>query len=899
MKSIRKSSGCGAVAAVLLVSFTPATRAAELVPASMFTTLDGLEVTVWAASPMLRNPTNIDIDKDGRIWVAEGVNYRGHYRRQPEGDRIMVLQDTDGDGSADKSHVFVQEPGLIAPLGVAVLDNKVVVSQPPDLIVYTDVNRNQVFESNVDKREILLTGFSGINHDHSLHSVTAGPDGLWYWNAGNMGALFTDRSGKTFRIAGPYQPKPIGAFQFPFDFADAAGKASDDGHVYVGGFAARMKPDGTRVEIIGHNFRNSYEQAVTSFGDVFQNDNDDPPACRVSFVLEYGNAGFSSADGKRTWQADRRPGQSVPVAEWRQEDPGTMPAGDVYGGGSPTGVAFYENGALGRGREGLLLTCEAGRNVVFGYHPKPDGAGYRLERFDFLTSNKEKQFAGSDFLGGGSSVTHELKTLFRPSDVAVGPDGAIYVSDWFDARVGGHQDLDETTSGAIYRVAPKGFKPRAPEADYGTIAGCVEALKSPAVNVRGAAAMALLEQAGRNPKPAMDALAKLLRDDNRFIAARAAWVLAQLGPAGVAKVTPWLKSRDENQRIVAYRALRRADHEVLKMAARMAGDPSPAVRREAALSMRNVPFAEAKDILLAVAKRFDGMDRAYLEAFGTGCAGKESQMYELARASMGAGDPVRWSPAMAGIAWRLHPPQSVPALKARALATSLPDKDRRAMLVALGFIPVKAASDAMLEIAAGTTGIVQTDAIWWLLNQSGRDWKDHGLAAALKERGIYDPDTVALASVTVPEPVKSQLPPVETILKLKGDAARGKLVATACQTCHRIGAVGVEFGPDLTQFARMQTPDVVLNAVINPSAEIAHGFDGHEIVTKDGVAIHGIVLSNGDPVIIQSAGGVTQTVPRKRIQTNRPLGRSLMLSADQVGLQAQDLADLLAYLRSL
>ena len=70
---------------------------------------------------MLHNPTNIDIDKDGRIWVAEGVRYRQHYARQPEGDRIVVLEDTDHDGRADSTHVFVQEPGLIAPLGQFVL----------------------------------------------------------------------------------------------------------------------------------------------------------------------------------------------------------------------------------------------------------------------------------------------------------------------------------------------------------------------------------------------------------------------------------------------------------------------------------------------------------------------------------------------------------------------------------------------------------------------------------------------------------------------------------------------------------------------------------------------------------------------------------------------------------
>ncbi|MGC4013410.1 MAG: hypothetical protein QM755_02670 [Luteolibacter sp.] len=146
-----------------------------VVPPALFQVPEGLEVTVWATTPQLHNPTNIDIDKDGRIWVAEGVDYRKHTTRQPAGDRIMVLEDTDGDGKADKSDVFAQQDDLLAPLGVAVLDNKVIVSMAPDLLVYTDVNGDRKFDPATDKREVLLTGFNGRNHDHSLHSLTAGP----------------------------------------------------------------------------------------------------------------------------------------------------------------------------------------------------------------------------------------------------------------------------------------------------------------------------------------------------------------------------------------------------------------------------------------------------------------------------------------------------------------------------------------------------------------------------------------------------------------------------------------------------------------------------------------------------------------------------------------------------
>lgn len=289
----------GRIAAALAVAFFATStalaaeewkpgRAPALVPLEMFKADPSLEVTVWATSPQLCNPTNMDIDQAGRIWVAEGVNYRGRQGARNAGDRIAVLQDTDGDGKCDSSHTFVQEEALIAPMGVAVIDNVVYVAQPPDILAYTDVNRDLKFDPAVDKREVLLTGFNAVNHDHSLHSLTAGPDGKFYFNNGNCGAVFTDKSGRTFYMGGPYGGSGPG---WPADHISTSGKPSSDGHVWTSGFAVRMDPDGSHAEIVSHGLRNSYEQTLTSFGDMFQNDNDDPPACRTSCALEYGCAG--------------------------------------------------------------------------------------------------------------------------------------------------------------------------------------------------------------------------------------------------------------------------------------------------------------------------------------------------------------------------------------------------------------------------------------------------------------------------------------------------------------------------------------------------------------------------------------------------------------------------------
>ena len=851
-----------------------------LVPPELFTVPEGFEVTVWATSPQLFNPTNIDFDEKGRLFVAEGVNYRGKGGRRKEGDRIVVLEDTTGAGKADKVTVFTQETALASPLGVAAIDGKIVVSQPPDLLVYTDVNRDGVFDSATDKREVLLTGFAGRQHDHSLHSVTVGPDGKWNFNQGNTGADFIDKAGRHFYMGSPYMLGGI------------AGKRSDDGNVWIGGFSVRMNADGSDLRIVGHNYRNSYEQAINSFGDLYQSDNDDPPACRVSLIMEGGNAGFASADGKRSWGADKRPGQDTPTAEWRQDDPGTMPAGDVYGGGSPTGVAFYENGALGDKWNGLLLACEAGKNVIFGYQPKPDGAGMKLERFDFITSNKEKEWAGSDFLGG--RATGVLKTMFRPADVTVGPDGAIYFADWYDPGVGGHGTRDNRYTGTIYRLAPKGFKSVVPKIDLNTTEGQILALSSPANNIRGAG-FARLKAQGEAAIPAVSAL---LKDANPYVASRAVWLLAQLGDKGAAVVSAELRSSDAQRRLVAFRALRAANRDVLNLAVANAKDASPAVRREVALALRDFKGPVALAALVEVAQRFDGKDRAYLEAVGLGATGREVELYAALSKTMG-GDPATWSDAFAGLTWRLHVPAGVAGIRARLASGKLDAAQTKQMVTALAFTNSPEAVGAMVELSQRKE--LKEIATWWLNNRKGNDWKTFEVDKILKASGLYDASQVKLTASDFPaEPAGTKaLSSVETIAKLKGDPKLGAAAIAVCYTCHRIGDQGVEYGPNLTTYGRQQSAETIIQAIAQPSAAISHGYEGSRLVTKDGLVITGIVLTQGDPTMIKGIGGAIQTVPADRIKSVEKLEKSLMYSPAMLGLTDQSVADLTAYLKSL
>ena len=848
-----------------------AKRDAEWVPASALQVPDDLEVTVWATSPMLFNPTNMDTDREGRIWVAEGVNYRKkNTTRRPEGDRIMVLEDTDHDGKADKSHVFVQDPELVSPLGIAVFGNKIVVSQPPHLIVYTDVDGDLHFDPKIDKRENLLSGFMGFNHDHSLHAVVAGPDGRWYFNHGNTGADFTTRDGVRYRVGGPYG-----------EAQKLSGAKSDDGRIWTGGFAASMNPDGTALRMIGHGFRNSYEHCVTSLGDVYQSDNDDPPACRNTWLMEGGFLGFFSRSGMHTWEADRRRGQSVPVAEWRQEDPGTLPPGDVYGRGSPTGVAFYENGALPAKYQGMFLSCDARVQVIYGYHPVADGAGKKLERFEFLKATEGTQF--------------------RPSDVMVGADGAIYVADWFDGHVGGHGTQDDSLSGAIYRIAPKGFRPEIKKDHASDAERAAALLMSPAPNVRFEGFEALRAIALKAPAVAKPLLSRLLDHSNPLLRARAVWLLPYLGTSGIDQVKALLEHKEPDQRILALRVLRNVGFDFKANAAvldKLVRDESPAVRREAAVALRDMAGDFKQPLVMELLTRYDGKDRTYLEACGLAAEGIEAQTWKALHQRLSQTDPLTWTAAFARITWRLQPQAAIGDLVKRATTKQLIVDDRKLAVDTIAFTRCKAAMDAMVQLRKAEPVIAEM-ATAWLLIRAFDEWDEFGSRQVLKEEALYDPEKVEIQELKMPEPTaKSALPAVKEIMQLKGDPAKGQIVSMRCTVCHRIGDEGVEYGPDLAGWVANQGLESFLKAVIHPSETIALGFEGQTVPLKDGRQVQGILISAGDPVTVRSIAGVTQMIPRSLInKRTAPMKRSLMLGADELGLTAQDLADLAEYLK--
>ena len=650
-----------------------------------FTVADGLEFKLWASEPLFVNPTCMDVDHKGRVWVCESVNYRSTLHRRPllrpAGDRIVILEDTKGTGKADKATTFYQSPELLAPLGIAVAKDpagpgyKVFVCQSPDILVFEDKDGDGKADGPPKK---LLTGFGGVDHDHGVHGILIGPDLKLYFSVGDTGVHGLQSS-------------------------DGKGRkwTSNDTDCRAGTIW-RCDLDGKNLELIAHNFRNEYEPCVDSFGTVFVSDNDDDgnQQTRICYVMPGGDYGYHP----------RGPGQT----HWHEEQPGVVPKILRTYFGSPTGMCVYEGTLLPKKYWGQLLHTDAGPRHVRCYHLKPQGAGYDVDREDMVTSTDN---------------------WFRPSDVCVAPDGSVFVCDWYDPGVGGH-GMGDTTRGRVYRLAPKGHKYSVPKVDLGSKEGILAALGSPNLAVRY---MAMAKLRGmkihQDTKDVWESVCNAaLESKDSTLRARAAWQLAlavkerepkEFTPVAMATmVAPGEELEDIRLSCLATRLRKELDtvgrmlhmfgkeYHFADMAQRDPEPNDPAMRRELLLGLRDIDPAKAKPAILKLAKQYDGHDRFYLEAIGIAVGHHDKTRREAILTDFPKHFP-EWNDKVADLVWELQPPAMLPTLGVRLADAKLTPQQRGRIVDILAASDEPGAGKALLGAltSADTPAAVKARAV--------------------------------------------------------------------------------------------------------------------------------------------------------------------------------------------
>lgn len=535
-----------------------------------------LNASLFAAEPMLLSPSNIDIDHRGRVWVCEIVNYRGHQGKRAEGDRILILEDSDGDGEADRSQVFYQGRDIDSPHGVCVLGNRVIVSAGSQVLCLTDEDG----DDRADKKEVWFSGIHGVQHDHGIHAFMFGPDGKLYFNFGNEGQQLLHADGS-----------PV---------VDLDGKqVSEHRQPYQQGMVFRCNLDRSQFETLAWNFRNNWMVTVDSFGTIWQSDNDDDGnrGVRINYVMPFGNFGYRDERTGAGWQTARTGMSDDPQRrQWHLDDPGVVPNLLHTGAGSPTGIMVYEGQALPSFLQSQLIHCDAGPSVTRAYTVNDDGAGYRAEMVNLLQGARDP--------------------WYRPSDVKSAPDGSLIIADWYDPGVGGHGmgDLDR---GRLFRLTKKDADSRyaVPKFDFQSIDGSIAALKNPNHAVRYLAWQSLHGASQR----AVPALSTMSKDANPVFRARALWLLSKLPEQAVDAIRAAATDQDVRIRCMSLRMATEIDRVAsLRLVEHLANDSSPQVRRECAVWLRHVRDARVPALWAQLASQYDGQDRWYLEALGIG-----------------------------------------------------------------------------------------------------------------------------------------------------------------------------------------------------------------------------------------------------------------------------------------
>lgn len=386
----------------------------------------GLEVQLFAADPMLAKPIQMNFDPQGRLWVATSETYPQLRPGEAANDKIIILEDTNGDGRADKTTVFADK--LLIPTGVLPGDGGAYVANSTELVHLSASKPG----GKADRVRVLLSGFGTEDTHHILHTFRWGPDGSLFFHQ----SIYIHSHVET-----PYGVQRLNA-----------------------GGAWRFRPPTGELEVFLRGFINPWGHAFDRYGQSFLTD---------------------GANGEGITHGI--PGAYYPTAQ----GPHAQRILHGLNPGSPKhcGLEIISGRHFPDDWQGDLITC--------------DFRGHRVCRFK--VSDNGSTFASREM----PEVIKSSHPAFRPVDVKMGPDGALYIADWYNPIIQ-HGEVDfrdprrDKTHGRIWRVtvANRPLVPR-PELVSASNAALLQRLSDPEQWTRDQARRVLFERGAEAVLPAL------------------------------------------------------------------------------------------------------------------------------------------------------------------------------------------------------------------------------------------------------------------------------------------------------------------------------------------------------------------------------------------------------------
>jgi putative membrane-bound dehydrogenase-like protein len=918
-----------------------------------------LVVELFAASPDIVHPIGIAFDRKGRMLVIEShTHFPPEHYQGPKFDRIRVLEDTDGDGKADRFTTFFE--GTKKSMNIAA---------HPDGAIYL-ATRNEILRlmdtqgvGKADRHERIIFLDTKGDYPHN------GLSGLSFDSKGNLYFGMGENLGADYKLTGSDGTTLTGGGE--------------------GGSIFWCTADGKNLRRIATGFWNPFGTCRDIFGRMFavDNDPDSMPPCRMLHVIEGGDYGYQFRYG--------RSGRHVFQA-WNGELPGTLPY--VTGTGeAPCQVLSYESDGLPAEYLGNLLVTSWADHRIERYIPKERGSSFTADRLPFVQGGKD----------------------FRPVGLAMAPDGSLYVTDWVlkDYTLHGkgaiwhirwkdssHPDrpTDPKLALASHHRPLREAAARKLASDDSGRAILRQQLNNPDLRVRAAGLTALvdardrtidLKKIGEHDSStgiraiAVRALVSRGEDvgsflDKRYphelrreaVASLGLEAVPSLGPRGAPVIGPELRQllidpdpfirtaaiqqlaaepdlfraverpsfNDAHQRAGVLLALRSSNTpQAIRMISKFLADPDEDVRFLAAKWIADEQLVQYRPLLVMALQDQNLNVRMYM-AYSTALARVDKQ--EVNEAKMADYFALRLadeksSPALRVKALQLIPPtnpkitldllgkllnqpQSDLQLEAARALCEYPKPERFRLLL-------KAANDSklgndtraqaivglaeqatqykneLIQIATGDNAVLRDEALRALVQVplSAEE------ADQLKDLAKRQPSCAPLVARVLGQNINAGRPPAGDIgswlnrLSGPGDISAGRRVffhskIGGCFRCHRVEGRGTDVGPDLSTIGRTERRGI-LESILQPSNQVAPSYQTWRLEMNDG-KVHTAMLINTylDEYTYVDEKGRQFKVNTRDVAETRPLPTSIMPDGLADVLTDQELRDLLAYLCS-
>lgn len=492
-----------------------------------FVVPEGIEISLWAQEPMIAKPVQMNWDAQGRLWVVSSTTYPQIKPGDGTKDQIVVLEDTDHDGKADKSTVFAE--GLHIPTAVIPGDGGVYVANSTEVLFLKDTNG----DLKADERTIVLSGFGTEDTHHLLHTMRHTPEGLLSF----LQSIYIHS-----HIETPHGVRRL-----------------------MGGGVWEFRPETRRLEIVSKGLVNPWGYEFDQWGQSFATDGAGGEGLNYIFP---GSVFKTSPNAKRTLSG-LSPGQP-----------------------KQCGLEFIDDPHWPEDWQGSWVTNDFRGNRTNRFKVTPSGSSYiAKQEADVLASNHR---------------------AFRPIDIRLGPDGALYIADWYNPIIQ-HGEVDfrdprrDQVHGRIWRLTAKGR----PLSEMPKIVGApvpelLELLKSPRKWSRHFAKQELRSRGAAEVVPALKSWTEGLdkADANYWHhLLEAAWTREGVNKFSSKLWHELVASPDARVRAAAYRILTHRWHEVpdaLVVLAKGIADENAQVRLWALAVLADIRQPKAFEIALRV-----------------------------------------------------------------------------------------------------------------------------------------------------------------------------------------------------------------------------------------------------------------------------------------------------------